>query len=307
MQLTKAINILLYTNDCVTVPEFGSFIINKFSSIYDENKGKFYPPSRRVSFNFKIKSNDGLIANFISRESGISYEDAVKKVHTEVVSWKKILNEESLVLKNIGELSYNSDENIVFVPDLDSNHFLGSFGLPTIYYKKKLTTEYTYNKSTLKKYNDLNTNNSESKVPEFIKYAAAMVLIISATFFFNNEYEKYTFQQKILLEQENRQRTIERVENAIFDFGSIPAIELKVKLKSNKYHIIAGAFGVKSNADKLYKNLLTKGYNPTKLPLNDKGLIPISFDNFSNRKDAVVALRQLQASENKDAWIFVLE
>ena len=307
MQLTKAINILLYTNDCVTVPEFGSFIINKFSSIYDENKGKFYPPSRRVSFNSKIKSNDGLIANFISKESGISYEDAVKKVHTEVVSWKKILNEEPLVLKNIGELSYNADENIVFVPDLDSNHFLGSFGLPTIYYKKKLTSEYTYNKSTLKKYNDLKPNNSESKVPEFIKYAAAMVLIISATFFFNNEYEKYTFQQKILLEQENRQRTIERVENAIFDFGSIPAIELKVKLKSNKYHIIAGAFGVKSNADKLYKNLLTKGYNPTKLPLNDKGLIPISFDNFSNRKDAVVALRQLQASENKDAWIFVLE
>jgi hypothetical protein len=307
MQLTKAINILLYTNDCVTVPEFGSFIINKFSSIYDENKGKFYPPSRRVSFNSKIKSNDGLIANFISKESGISYEDAVKKVHTEVVSWKKILNEESLVLKNIGELSYNADENIVFVPDLDSNHFLGSFGLPTIYYKKKLTSEYTYNKSTLKKYNDLKPNNAESKVPEFIKYAAAMVLIISATFFFNNEYEKYTFQQKILLEQENRQRTIERVENAIFDFGSIPAIELKVKLKSNKYHIIAGAFGIKSNADKLYKNLLTKGYNPTKLPLNDKGLIPISFDNFSNRKDAVVALRQLQASENKDAWIFVLE
>ena len=307
MQLTNAINILLYTNDCVTVPEFGSFIINKFSSIYDENKGKFYPPSRRVSFNSKIKSNDGLIANFISKESGISYEDAVKKVHTEVVSWKKNLNEESLVLKNIGELSYNADENIVFVPDLDSNHFLGSFGLPTIYYKKKLTTEYTYNKSTLKKYNDLKPNNAESKVPEFIKYAAAMVLIISATFFFNNEYEKYTFQQKILLEQENRQRTIERVENAIFDFGSIPAIELKVKLKSNKYHIIAGAFGIKSNADNLYKNLLNKGYNPTKLPLNDKGLIPISFDNFSNRKDAVVALRQLQASENKDAWIFVLE
>ena len=307
MQLANAINTLLYTNDCVTVPEFGSFIINKFSSTYDENKGKFYPPSRRVSFNSKIKSNDGLIANFISEELGISYEDAVKKVHTEVVSWKKILNEESLVLKNIGELSYNADENIVFVPDLDSNHFLGSFGLPTIYYKKKLTSDYTYNESTLKKYNDLKTNNSEFKVPEFIKYAAAMVLIISATFFFNNEYEKYSFQQKILLEQENRQRTIERVENAIFDFGSIPAIELKVKLKSNKYHIIAGAFGVKSNADKLYKNLLTKGYNPTKLPLNDKGLIPISFDNFSDRKDAVVALRQLQASENKDAWIFVLE
>ena len=307
MQLTNAINTLLYTNDCVTIPEFGSFIVNKFSSTYDKSKGKFYPPSRRLSFNSKIKNNDGLLPNFISSELGISYEEAVKKVHTEVVSWKKILNNESLVLKNIGELSYNADENLVFVPDLDSNHFLGSFGLPTIYYKKKVQSVYTYDKSTLKKYNDLKPNNSEFKVPEFIKYAAAMVLIISATFFLNNEYEEYSFQQKLIVEQENRQRTIQRVENAIFDFGSIPAIELELRIKSNKYHIIAGAFGIQSNADNLYKNLLSKGYNPTKLPLNDKGLIPISFDNFSSRKDAVVALRQLQKSENKDAWIFILE
>jgi hypothetical protein len=52
---------------------------------------------------------------------------------------------------------------------------------------------------------------------------------------------------------------------------------------------------------------LNKGYNPTKLPINDKGLLPVSFDNFSNRKDAVIALRELQSLENKDAWIFILE
>ena len=50
MQLTKAINILLYTNDCVTVPEFGSFIINKFSSIYDENKGKILSTIKKSFF-----------------------------------------------------------------------------------------------------------------------------------------------------------------------------------------------------------------------------------------------------------------
>ena len=307
MQLTQAINVLLYSNDCVTVPEFGSFIVNKFSSIYDESKGKFYPPSRRISFNSKIKNNDGLIAKFISTELGISYEDAVKKVHTQVVSWKKKLNDESIVLKNIGELSYNADENIVFVPDLDSNHFLGSYGLPTLYHKKKSQKVYTYNNSTLKKYENIKSNNSENKVPEFIKYAAALVIIISATFFINSEYEKYSFQQQLIVEEQNRQNKIKRVESAIFDFGSIPAIEIKVNLQSNKYHIIAGAFGVKSNADNLYNALLSKGHNPTKLPLNDKGLIPISFDNFSNRKDAVIALRQLQKSENKDAWIFILE
>ena len=307
MQLSKAINSLLYTNDCVTVPGFGSFIVNKFSSVYDEKNGKFYPPSRRVSFNSKIKNNDGLLANFISNEDGIDFSVAVKNIHNEVINWRKKLNKEPLVLNNIGELSYNSDENIVFSPDLDSNHFLGSFGLPSIYYKKQPDLVSTYNESTLKKYNDLKVNSSNSRVPDFVKYAAALVIIISTTFFLSKEYEEYNIQNQLILEQENRQKTIQRVESAVFDFGSIPAIELEIKVQPNKFHIIAGAFGVKSNADKLYKSLLSKGYNPTKLPLNDKGLIPISFDNFSNRKDAVIALRQLQMSENKDAWIFVLE
>ena len=307
MQLSKAINSLLYTNDCVTVPGFGSFIVNKFSSVYDEKKGKFYPPSRRVSFNPKIKNNDGLLANFISEKESISYEVAVKNIHNEVISWKKKLNTEPLLLDNIGELSYNSDENIIFSPDLDSNHFLGSYGLPSIYYKKQPDLVSTYNESTLKKYNDLKGNSSISRVPDFVKYAAALVIIFSTTVFLSNQYEEYNFQNQLILEQENRQKTIQRVESAVFDFGSIPAIELEVKVQVNKFHIIAGAFGVKSNADKLYKSLLSKGYNPTKLPLNDKGLIPISFDNFSNRKDAVIALRQLQMSENKDAWIFILE
>ena len=307
MQLSKAINSLLYTNDCVTVPGFGSFIVNKFSSVYDEKNGKFYPPSRRVSFNSKIKNNDGLLANFISNEDGIDFSVAVKNIHNEVINWKKKLNKEPLVLNNIGELSYNSDENIVFSPDLDSNHFLGSFGLPSIYYKKQPDLVSTYNESTLKKYNDLKVNSSNSRVPDFVKYAAALVIIISTTFILSKEYEEYNIQNQLILEQENRQKTIQRVESAVFDFGSIPAIELEVKVQVNKFHIIAGAFGVKSNADKLYKSLLSKGYNPTKLPLNDKGLIPISFDNFSNRKDAVIALRQLQMSENKDAWIFILE
>ena len=307
MQLSKAFNSLLYTNDCVTVPGFGSFIVNKFSSVYDEKNGKFYPPSRRVSFNSKIKNNDGLLANFISNEDGIDFSVAVKNIHNEVINWKKKLNKEPLVLNNIGELSYNSDENIVFSPDLDSNHFLGSFGLPSIYYKKQPDLVSTYNESTLKKYNDLKVNSSNSRVPDFVKYAAALVIIISTTFFLSKEYEEYNIQNQLILEQENRQKTIQRVESAVFDFGSIPAIELEIKVQPNKFHIIAGAFGVKSNADKLYNNLLSKGYNPTKLPLNDKGLIPISFDNFSNRKEAVIALRQLQMSENKDAWIFVLE
>ena len=136
MQLENLIKELIYTNDCVTIPDFGSFIANRFPSIYNKEESKFYPPSRRITFNSKIKNNDGLLASFISKENNISYDQAVKKIHEEVVKWKRVINKEPLLLKDLGELSFNKDENLVFKPDLDSNHFIESFGLSPIYVSK---------------------------------------------------------------------------------------------------------------------------------------------------------------------------
>ena len=92
MQLKQLIKELIYTNDCVTIPGFGSFIANKFPSIYIKEESKFYPPSRRITFNSKIKNNDGLLANFISTKSKISYDEALKKIHNEVIKWNRIIS-----------------------------------------------------------------------------------------------------------------------------------------------------------------------------------------------------------------------
>ena len=308
MQLSQAIKELIYSNDCVTIPDFGSFIANRFPSIYNKEESKFYPPSRRLSFNSKIKNNDGLLANFISTENNISYDDALKQIHSEVVNWKRTIGKEPLFIKDIGELSYNIDENLVFKPDLDSNHFVESFGLSPIYVNRIEKEVQTYNSSTLKKYNEIKSNKQASGVPQLMRLAAVFVAIIAGTFFMENKYDEISFNNEIALQNEVREKSIAKLEKAIFDFGVLPAVEINLPKKTlNKYHIIAGAFRLESNAENLIKTLTKKGYNPSKLPLNDKGLTPVSFDNFSNRKDAVVALRKFQKSDNKDAWIFEIE
>jgi hypothetical protein len=71
VQLSKAITNLLYDHDCVTIPGFGSFIINESSAKYIDKENKFYPPGKYVSFNPIVKSNDGLLANYISRKRSI--------------------------------------------------------------------------------------------------------------------------------------------------------------------------------------------------------------------------------------------
>ena len=121
MQLSKAITNLLYDHDCVTIPGFGSFIINESSAKYIDKENKFYPPGKYVSFNPLIKSNDGLLANYISRKRSISYEESLKKIHSRVVKWKKILSQENLYVQGIGEFILNDSENIIFTADKNLN------------------------------------------------------------------------------------------------------------------------------------------------------------------------------------------
>ena len=201
MQLSQAIKELIYSNDCVTIPDFGSFIANRFPSIYNKEESKFYPPSRRLSFNSKIKNNDGLLANFISTENNISYDDALKQIHSEVVNWKRTISKEPLFIKDIGEISYNVDENLVFKPDLDSNHFVESFGLFPIYVNRIEKEVQTYNSSTLKKYNEIKSNKQTSGVPQLMRLAAVFVAIIAGTFFMENKYDEISFNNEMYVNE----------------------------------------------------------------------------------------------------------
>jgi hypothetical protein len=78
MQLTKHISYLLYRYDCVTVPGFGAFLGTPASAELDTDNETIYPPTKQISFNAQLQSNDGLLANAIAVEQQTSYEQAVR-------------------------------------------------------------------------------------------------------------------------------------------------------------------------------------------------------------------------------------
>ena len=148
MQLSKFISELLLEHDCVTVPGLGSFLGNFKSAHYDLENEKFYPPSKQISFNSQIKANDGLLAKFMSEKSGLNYDDSLKEIHQEVLKITLNLKKESVLLKDIGELNLNKEENIVFTPFQTKNFLKDSFGLSPIFIKE-LTQENSLNKKEI--------------------------------------------------------------------------------------------------------------------------------------------------------------
>ena len=297
MQLSNHISELLFKHDCVTVPGFGSFLGNYKSAEYDFKEQKFHPPYKQISFNAQIKDNDGLLAKLISLELNLSYDDALKKIHQEVIDWKQKLQHQTVQLKKIGELYLNSEKSIVFVPLKSVNHLKDSFGLTTLYVSQ-------LNQDKSDKVKNIPTYFKPVKKSNLFKTAAIWICLVlglgSLYYNVNNNF----IEQKIVQQQEARNQSKETVQKAVFDLGSLPLLTLNIKREAKQYYIIAGAFRVSNNAEKLVLNLKKKGYDSKILPLNEKGLSPVAFSGYSDRTEAVFNLRLVQKKENQDAWLF---
>jgi len=300
MQLSLYISDLLFDHDCVTVPGFGSFLGNYKSAEYDFKEQKFYPPSKQISFNSQIRDNDGLLAKHLSKKLNLSYDDAVKKIHHIVLSWSQKIKSQTIVLKNLGEFYLNQEGSITFVPSNRVNHLKESFGLSPVF-----VTELSGKKSYTSKQPIPTYFKPEKRTNNFFKQAAVWALLVvglGSAFYINEKNN--ILEQQIAYEQEVREQSIQKVQKAIFNFGSLPSLTVNVKMKDKKYFIIAGAFRISRNAENLVLNLKRKGYDASRLALNEKGLNPVAFTSFSKRNEAVTELRIIQKKENKDAWIF---
>ena len=307
MQLSKAITSLLYQHDCVTIPDFGSFIVKESSAKYVEAENKFYPPGRYISFNPMIKSNDGLLANYISSKKSIPYNEALRKIGLKVIKWKKILSQDTLYIQGIGEFILNDSENLIFSADKNSNFSKESFGLRPLNVQTIGNSELTYNQNTLKKYNSLNNQRKTLSLPVPLRNAAIFIFLLAGAYFVNLNYKESVFKNEIEQNKIERENSISRLEKAIFNLGEIPPLTVNIEPKvEQNFHIIAGAFSSAINADRLVSGLAKKGYKSTIFPKNKEGLIRVTFGSFNSKEDAVIALRSIRDNENKYAWILTI-
>lgn len=308
MQLSHYIKDLLYRYECVIVPGFGAFLTRYQSARIDEETQTFYPPGKILSFNRQLQTNDGILANYMASNESCSYETALQKIRkiTTTLS-SKLINGETILLNQIGEIHLNEEQSVQFIPSETINFNTNSFGL-TPFVSPQIFRESSKEKVVgLKKRSATLVGSERSRTYRYFKYAAIAVIAVSLSGLGGMKLYENSVQNHNYVEKQQANSLIEnQIQEATFIIDNpLPTINLTVKKSVGKYHVIAGAFRIESNAHRKIAQLKEKGYDAMMIGINKYGLHQVAYSSFKDRNEANNALRQIKRMDNADAWLLV--
>ena len=310
MQLATYINDLLYRYECVIIPGFGALLTQYHSAQIDSVTNTFYPPGKTLSFNRQLQTNDGLLANYVASVEKCSYESALQKIRNFTGRLSLQLSEGNTIsIINIGDFSLNEENSVQFVPSKKQNFNTAAFGL-TSFISPKINREvYKENIEALEEKVPVLFTPERRFAKPYLKYAAIALIAISITGFgglklYEGQVQKYNFVEK------QRANTLveNQIEEATFIIENpLPTLNFTLSKQSGKYHIIAGAFRIKSNVDRKIQQLFKKGYDANMIGINKYGLHQVAYSSYETRLEAIQALRIIKRTDNPDAWLLVQE
>ena len=311
MMIEKHISALLYRYQCVIVPGFGAFLTETSSARFNELTGTFSPPKKMISFNSQLKNNDGLLTNHIALEENLSYDSALTSIKEKVLIWVETLEKnETLYLKNIGELQLNIENKIIFEPIGSTNYLTSSFGLSSILV------------SNVKRSNEKEPIvipiQRAKKGRAYLKYAAVLIVGLGLWGTISTYQQNLAFDsEKSEIEKQVQLQVQNRIQQATFFIETPKIIEetpaiisepVTESVITKKYHIVAGSFRTEAKAQILVDQLKEKGYSEAKyLDKSKYGMRPVVYNSYETREQAQNELNNIHKKVNQDAWVYIEE
>ena len=320
MQLQQYIKELLYQHECVTVPNFGAFLTHSISLLIQAETGVFSPPSKEVSFNHLLKSNDGILAHFMAQKENISYEQALRKIEKEVKVWKQKLQTQHLTFAGIGEMRLNPQKKINFSPFGSINFDLNSFGLKSFIRKTIFTP--TPNTEEFKSFTIMENENkddlmftpekNENKRSPIMRYAIIGVIgisLIGSIYYFGS---KYIADEKAKATEMAQKKIKSNVQKATFDLGTLSEMNLTIDanpeviennpLAQTYFSVIAGSYRSMENAEKKLAELQAEGFDAAFTEVNPEGLHRVAFGRFTSKREALNLHNYIRFALKEEAW-----
>mgnify|MGYP003670997260 CR=1 FL=1 len=339
VNVAKSISELLYQFDCVIIPDFGGFVTNYAGAKIQPIQNTFKPPSKQISFNRNLTSNDGLLANFISETNGISFVEARNAIDTFVSSSVNALSKgEKVTLEKVGVLFLDPEKKVQFLPSNAVNYLVDSFGMTS--FKATPISRPAARERIEKEFKErlvvVKAPSEEENKKRFGFYwaAAASLLVFMGIGYTSYKYQlnndspvtyasigldfiQPTYYPSAIKSISDISFEGEEVSNDTYvwknedgtsrtfvaELNGIAKKETSIESnKLLKFHVVGGCFSNEANATKLVKNLQKKGF-AAKMVGTFKNLYTVSYESFATREEAVVLLDEVKNTVNSAAWL----
>lgn len=120
---------LLPEHDCVVVPGLGGFVQNEVSAHIKPGARLFYPASKEIGFNPRLKFNDGLLAQSYQETGNLSFEQANAAIQHAVQEIQEKLETGKFIrLGRTGTL-FMIEQQLIFRPDHHNYFYPEAYGL----------------------------------------------------------------------------------------------------------------------------------------------------------------------------------
>ncbi len=133
VKISSYLKELLYTHDCVIIPNFGAFKTKYKSAEIDSQKKVIKPPEKEVYFDNKLLTGDGLLVNYIAEKENITKSEAQEIVFKDVTNaFVKLEQGSKIFVEGIGNFTFDKKRKPQFQADTSVNFLTDSYGLPQI-------------------------------------------------------------------------------------------------------------------------------------------------------------------------------
>jgi hypothetical protein len=295
---------------------FGGFVCSSISANLNQITGVLTPPNKSILFNSQLKENDGLLINHIAQAENISQENAKLNLLKFVNQSLENLNKfKSCRFEEIGLFTLNSDGNIIFTQDLKRNYNSNAFGFQDVI-NNKITRD---NSEIIEESLKLIKQKNNFTAKRLLKAAAIIIPLIGLSFLSITQEDRinkiYTqianvnpisFKKDnvtVLKDQGNKEIKITQEIHPKIINNEVSQVFKEVIIPSQKFYIIAGAFSVEKNANKLKNRLNSWNYNST--IIKNKKMMRVSYDSFDSKEQALILLSKIR-KENPQAWILTI-
>ncbi len=317
--MVEFIEHLLYTHDCVIIPNFGGFVLNTKDFRLSEDHQQILPKSKWVAFNERLKSEDGLLATLWAKEQGISQKQAFTAVSQFAEALKsKIQTDKSFPFGQIGVFSQSESGQLQFEPNQAINFDLEQYGFFPVNIGSTKNKPVLLPNQVEQSSEDLPTAKPEpkekTKQGKFYGLLVLVFLLAGVAAFYltepNSRYVNSSFSPLTIRIKKTKVET-KPVVVAPTDTSKKEAIaavnhETVVDTDTSKIYLVVGSFKTEAKAAICQAELVARGFDDVKIIEKAAGEMHyrVSVGEVADFNAGYAAAARMKSEKKLDIWVY---